>query len=59
MAWSSVRNLGDVPITGRSHHAAACLGSKIFIFGGMGPHQYADVEVKSLELGKKNYSCKL
>ena len=52
MAWSPVSSYGETPQIGRYHHRVACFGSKMLIFGGIGLHEFADNDVKSLELSK-------
>jgi len=54
MAWSPVTSYGNVPEVGRYHHGVSTFGSKMFIFGGVGLHQFVDDEVKSVELSKSS-----
>jgi len=50
MCWSQTTLHGDVPQSGRHHHAATSFGSKMLIFGGVELGKYANDEIKIIEL---------
>jgi N-acetylneuraminic acid mutarotase len=52
MLWTSVRVLGSVPMP-RSGHAAASMGSKVYIFAGVSTGPYCNSDMYMLELNPK------
>jgi len=57
MAWSPCSSYGEVPAIGRYHHRVTCFGNKMLIFGGIGLHEFADNDVRSLELSNFFQNC--
>jgi len=53
MSWMPIANYGKPLEIPRYHHAAAICGSKMMIFGGLEPSQFARDSVTYIELSKK------
>lgn len=52
MILAETTSFGHRPQVGRYHHSVASFGTKMLVFGGVELYQYADEEVKFVELSK-------